>query len=99
MLVQSIKSNWTIIEFLKQDEEIAADRLKIAKKVFDLISNQCELSYINQYSYSIIDKWFANMSIVDKFSMQCLEKMRTGANRFFLTEDSGWIEVCLLVNK
>ncbi|MCF6268862.1 MAG: class I SAM-dependent methyltransferase [Melioribacteraceae bacterium] len=97
-LVQIIKPNWTIFEFLKQDDEVAIDRVKIAKKIFGLISSQCELSYINQYNYSRLEKLFDNMSIVNKHSMKYLEKMRTGSNIHFLTEDSGWIEVCLLTN-
>jgi hypothetical protein len=98
-LFQTIKPNCTIFEFLKEDKEIVADKLKIAKKVFDLISGQCELSDITQYKYSKLEKLFNNMIIVDRHSMKRLEKMRTGSNRFFLTEDSGWIEVCLLANK
>jgi hypothetical protein len=98
-IFQTIKPNRTIFEFLKEDKEIVADKLKIAKKVFDLISGQCELSDITQYKYSKLEKLFNNMIIVDRHSMKRLEKMRTGSNRFFLTEDSGWIEVCLLANK
>ncbi|MGV7234816.1 MAG: class I SAM-dependent methyltransferase [Nitrosomonadaceae bacterium] len=98
-LFQTIKPNRTIFEFLKEDKEIVADKLKIAKKVFDLISGQCELSDITQYKYSKIEKLSNNMTIVDRHSMKRLEKMRTGSNRFFLTENSGWIEVCLLANK
>lgn len=98
-LVQVINPNWTIFEFLKQDEEIATDRVNIHKKVFGLISSLCELSHIGQYNYSQLEKLFNNISILAKYSMKRLEEMRTGSNRFFPTEDSGWIEVCLLANQ
>lgn len=98
-LVQVINPNWTIFEFLKQDEEIATDRINIPKKVFGLISSLCELLHIGQYNYSQLEKLFNNISILTKYSMKRLEEIRTGSNRFFPTEDSGWIEVCLLANQ
>ncbi len=98
-LVQLIVPDWMIFEFLKQDKEIAADRVEIPKKVFGIVSSSCDLSYINKYSYPKLEMMFDNMSIADKYSMEHLEKMRTGANKYFLTEDSGWIDVCLLINK
>jgi len=36
------------------------------------------------------------MTVMYKFSMKRLENMRTGSNKYFMTENSGWIEVCLL---
>ena len=32
------------------------------------------------------------------YSMKFLEQMRTGSNKYFPTEESGWIEVCLLAD-
>lgn len=98
-LVQLIKPNWMIFEFLKQDKEIAPDRVMIPNKVFGIVSSQCELSFINKYSYSKLESLFDNMSVVEKYSMKCLEKMRTGADKYFLTENSGWIDVCLMTGK
>ncbi|HUU40638.1 MAG TPA: class I SAM-dependent methyltransferase [Desulfatiglandales bacterium] len=98
-LVQVINPEWTIFEFLKQYKEIATDRVNIPKKVFGLISSLCELSHISQYNYSQLEELADNISISAKYSMKRLEKMRTGSNRFFPTEDSGWIEVCLLANR
>ncbi len=57
-----------------------------------------KLSSINRYNYSGIEKLFDNMAIRNKCSMKCLEKMRTGSNKYFPTENSGWIEVCLLAH-
>lgn len=98
-LVQVINPDWIIFEFLKQDEDVALDRVNIPKKVFGLISSLCELPHIGRYSYSQLEKLFNNISIQAKYSMKRLEEMRTGSNRFFPTEDSGWIEVCLLAKQ
>ena len=97
-LVHVIKPDRIIFEFLKQDDEIAADKVNIAKRVFDLILSRCKLPYIKRYNYSGIEKLFDNMSVADRYSMKHLEKMRTGSNKYFPAEDSGWIEVCLLAD-
>jgi hypothetical protein len=89
---------WTVFEFLKNDGEISSDRIEIPKKVFSLISRHCELKHIGRYSCSGVEKLF-NMPVAVKYSMKQLEKIRTGSNRFFPAEESGWIEVCLLGNK
>ncbi len=94
-LILTLKPNWTIFEFLKQDNEIITDRAKIAKEVFGIISNLCGLSNIWRYNYSKVEKLF-DMPTKARYNMEQLEKMRTGSNRFFTTEHSGWIEVCLL---
>ncbi len=97
-LVQVINPDWVIFEFLKEDHEITADRVKIPQKIFGFILNQCELPDIWRYSCFTAGKLF-DMPVAVRYSMKQLEKMRTGSNRFFQTEDSGWIEVCLLVNQ
>jgi len=91
-----IKPDWMILEFLKQDKDVAPDKVMIPEKIFSIVSNQCELPFINRYSYSKIERLFDNMTVMDKFSMKRLENMRTGSNKYFMTENSGWIEVCLL---
>lgn len=94
-LAQILNPNWTIFEFLKHDPDIAAERREIPRMIFDTIADQCSLPHIRRYVYSEVEA-LLSMSAVDRFSMKRLEKMRTGMNRFFPTEDSGWIEVCLL---
>lgn len=95
-LVHVISPDSVIFEFLKQDKDISIHRLNIPQKVFDLISDLCGLPYINKFNRFQIENLFNNMSIEDGCSMKQLEKMRTGTNAFFPTENSGWIEVCLL---
>jgi phage baseplate assembly protein W len=92
-----IQPEWIVFEFLKQERDISADRRDIPQKVFDIISDQCGSPHIGRYDYSKIEKLF-DMPVTSKYSMNRLEEMRTGANRFFPTQESGWIEVCLLTN-
>ncbi|MDA3838819.1 MAG: hypothetical protein PF574_07550 [Candidatus Delongbacteria bacterium] len=56
---------------------------------------QCDCPDIVRYSYTKVENLF-KLPIQTKLSMKQLEKRRTGINRFFPTERSGWIEVCLL---
>jgi O-methyltransferase involved in polyketide biosynthesis len=97
-IVQTIKPDRTIFEFLKLDKEIAVNRIEIPKKIFGKISKLCALPDIEKYDYSKIEKLFDNSSVTVKYSMKDLEEMRTAENKFFPTEDSGWINVCLLKN-
>ena len=94
--VRVISPDLIIFEFLKQDKDISIQRLNIPQKVFGLISDFCGLAHINKLNRFQIENLFNNMYIEDGCSMKQLEKMRTGTNTFFPTENSGWIEVCLL---
>ena len=94
-LIEVINPNRTVFEFLKRNKEIIAERARIAEEVFGLISTQCDCSYIVRYNYAEVENLF-ELPILAKYSMKQLEKRRTGTNRFFPTEKSGWIEVCLL---
>ncbi len=98
-IIHAINPKLVIFEFLKHNNEISIDRLHIPSKVFGLISSLCKLSPITKYNYTQIGKLFNSISVIEKYSMKILEQMRTGSNKNFMTEDSGWIEVCLLANK
>ncbi len=95
-LVRVISPDSVIFESLKQDKDISIQRLNIPQKVFGLISNSCGLSHINKFSRFQVEHLFHNMSIETGYGMEQLERMRTGTNTLFPTEDSGWIEVYLL---
>ncbi|MEE9912845.1 MAG: class I SAM-dependent methyltransferase [Deltaproteobacteria bacterium] len=97
-LVRLVKPQWAIFEFLKPDEDIASGRADIPRKVFGTIARQCRLPQIRRYHHSDVEE-ILNMAVVDRYSMMRLERMRTGSNRYFPTEASGWIEVCLLQNR
>jgi len=98
-LVQAIAPRWMIFEFLKHDEDIAADRVEIPRKVFGLISQRCGSPHIRQYSPCQLESLFDHLPVLATYGMKRLEEMRTGTNRFFPTEASGWIEVCLLARQ
>ncbi len=94
-LARAVNPRWIIFEFLKEEGEIAPGRAEIPRRVFDLIAKECELPLIRRYNYPRAEELFG-MPAVDRYGMKRLEKLRTGENRFFSTEESGWIEVCLL---
>ena len=98
-LFKVLNPEFIIFEFLKPENEIAVDRVDIPKKVFDKISSMCELPFIGRFGYEQLEKLFTPFLLKGKFSMQRLERMRTGSNKFFPSDESGWIEVCLLKNK
>ena len=98
-LFKVLNPGFIIFEFLKKEDEIDVNRINIPRKVFGKISSMCELPFIARFSYQQLEKLFTPFLIKDKFSMHRLEKMRTGSNKFFPTNESGWIEVCLLENK
>ena len=98
-LVHITKPHCVIFEFLKRDEDVAAKRVHIPREVFGLISNLCGLTNICKYRARQLGQVFDALSVSARYSMKQLEKMRTGSNRFFPTEDSGWIEVCLLMHQ
>ncbi len=95
-LVHVVRPDSVIFEFLKQDKDIAIHRLPIPQRVFGLISDLCGLPHINKFDRLQVENLFDNMSMECGCTMTQLERMRTGANTFFPTENSGWIEVCLL---
>jgi Leucine carboxyl methyltransferase len=94
-----LNPDFIVFEFLKQKKEIAADRVDIPEKIFGKISSTCGLPFIGRFSYEQLEKLFDPLSVKDKYSMNRLEKMRTRSNKFFPTDYSGWIEVCLLENE
>lgn len=90
-----INPDWTIFEFLKQENEIFHERAFIPDKVFGLISDMCNLPDICRYSHKDFKKLF-DFTVNERYSMKRLENLRTGENVFFTAENMGWIEVCLL---
>jgi len=94
-LMASLMPSRTIFEFLKREEDLTFERAMIARQIFSVILDACNLSEIVRYNYRDIQASF-EMSVLERCSLMRLEHMRTGSNTFFPTEESGWIEVCLL---
>ena len=65
------------------------------RQIFGVNLDACNLSEIVRYNYRDIQASF-EMSVLERCSLMRLEHMRTGSNTFFPTEESDWIEVCLL---
>jgi hypothetical protein len=94
-LMASLMPSRTIFEFLKREEDLTFERAMIARRIFGIILNACKLPEIVRYNYRDVQASFG-MSVLERYSLMRLEQMRTGLNTFFSTEESGWIEVCLL---
>ena len=84
-----------IIDYLVPRNNISEKRQHIPEKIFELIQKQCNLSEINRYDYRDFESCF-NTKALSRFSMKDIEKIRKTKNVHFPTEESGWIEVCLL---
>jgi hypothetical protein len=97
-LIKIIKPKRTVLEFLKPNNEINEEREKIAHKVFSLISDAYGGLEIIRYSNSTIES-LLGLPVITSYSMYKLEKLRTGSNKYFPSNESGWIEICLLGNE
>jgi hypothetical protein len=95
-LVDMVRPESVILEFLKQDKDIAIDRRPIPRRVFGAIAEMCGLPHIRRFDRMQVESLFTRMSIECGYSMMQMEKLRTGSNTLFPTENSGWIDVCLL---
>ena len=95
-LVRVLTPDAVVLEYLKPSKEIDPDRQEIPKRVFRLIEETCGLSHIYPMTRSEAVVLFPGMRMTRGYGMKELEQMRTGANPFFRSEGSGWIEVILL---
>jgi hypothetical protein len=94
-LISFIKPKRVVFEFLKLDDEIEDKSLEIAKKVFGLIIDLCNLTRIFKYNISRIEE-LTDMKVTEIYDMKRLEMMRINSNQFFLKNNSGWIEIVVL---
>ena len=93
--IKVINPAQVVFEFLKVKGEINSENNKIAEQVFKFISDSCGFPEIVRYSHSQFEELF-NLTVLKRYGMKKLERMRRGTNKYFPTEESGWIEVCLL---
>ena len=93
--IKAINPAQVVFEFLKLKNEINEESEKIAEQVFNFICEYCNMPEIVRYSHSQFEELF-NLQVIIRYGMNELERMRRGKNKYFPTDDSGWIEVCLL---
>jgi len=91
------RSNRIMFEYLLNDECIAKDRLYIPNGVFGLITTVCHIDFVTRYDRQKILKHLKKLNgqVLSFSNMKQIELERTGKNKFFPLDDSGWIEVCL----
>lgn len=94
-LVQTINPDRVIFEYLRHAGNVIPERARIADEIFGLIAGMCGCPDIHRYEHNTIGGLFG-LPVMIRYRMEQLEKMRMGTNEYFPTEESGWIEVCLL---
>lgn len=97
-LVEIINPDRVIFEFLRPAEKVIPERARIAAEIFGLIARLCGCPDIFRYDHAEIGSLFG-LSVLTRYRMEQLESMRIGLSRYFPSEESGWIEVCLLGGK
>ncbi|MXX20407.1 MAG: class I SAM-dependent methyltransferase [Cenarchaeum sp. SB0665_bin_23] len=92
----SCAANHVIVEYMVPSDMIDAERAHIPDDVFGIIQNSLPDNLrINRFGYDTIVQNVRIMggSDIRRHTMSSIEKRRTGTNRIFPTESSGWIEV------
>lgn len=88
-------SSRVVLEYLKPFEAIEPSRRHIPEKNFGIVALHCGLKGFTHLSADILSGW-KDVSLLENISMRQMELWRTGRNRFFPTDESGWIEIALL---
>ena len=88
--------NQLLIEYLVPHDAISKKRAIIPDQIFYMISTNMDLSYITRYDVNKIKTKLKNLNgrIMKSYTMQEMEKNRTGKNYHFKLTKSGWIEIC-----
>lgn len=93
--VGAVDPGYLVAEYLKPAAAIAAARADIPERVFELIARACGLSAIHRHDEAGLQR-LTGFVARERHGLDALERSRTGGNRFFPAEESGWIEVSLL---
>lgn len=89
--------NKIILEYLLPDVDIAEDRATIPNRIFEIIFDHLKTeTNVTKYNIGKINGHLQRLDGVlsNRYKMMDMEKNRTGQNRHFPSENSGWIEIC-----
>ncbi len=95
-LVAALSPVRVVVEYLKPEGAIAADRARIPAEVFAAIAGECDLPAIRRHDSEGLAR-LLDMRVRERRGMTALERARTGESRHFPADESGWIEMCLLI--
>jgi O-methyltransferase involved in polyketide biosynthesis len=88
------RSNRVIIEYLVPCRQVALPRRRIPQGIFGIIREACGIPRIWCHTpeslAALVDS--PDGGLEEVVTMQQMEHCRTGANRYFRTRESGWIE-------
>ena len=91
--------NCTILEYMVSAAHIEPERAHIPDDVFCTIQKYMASPLeISRLDYAHIREMVTRIGgrVVRRHTMHSIERRRTGTNQHFPTEQSGWIEVCLI---
>jgi len=86
------RQNVMILEYLLENDLIRPDRRHIPRMVFDIIKEHGSVQ-ITRYAQDTIQSCFKSIRILEGHTLKDMEKCRCGYNRYFKTDDDGWINV------
>ncbi len=84
-----------IVEYLKPEWVILAERREIPGRVFGVIRDTCGHPRITRFTTADIASW-PGVELLATRTMSDMERVRTGRNEHFPSDESGWIELSLL---
>ena len=90
--------NNIILEYMLPPELIDPSRRDIADRVFGIIAGSEDIEFTRHESGTIRARaGAAGGYVVERHTLHSMERDRTGRNTYFPTNESGWIEVCRIV--
>ena len=94
-LLPSCGNSLIIADILPPSEFIEEERRQYPQKFFEIICKKCNISEETRYYHKELNT-FLGFEIIQLFNMRIAEFLRTGENKYFLTDESSWRDVVLL---
>ena len=92
-LVRQIQPDVFILDFLKHDMEISPARRNIPHRIYEEIWEYLERKQPCRHSYESLQDIIPGYVWIEKHSLRRMEKSMHGANTYFPTDASGWVEL------
>lgn len=94
------RGNAVLLEYLLHRHLIAPDRACVPERIFETIQrcSQDHIRGITRYGIDDVQRQLAKLNgrVTKKHTMKDMEVGRTGRNKYFKTDESGWIEICCI---
>jgi O-methyltransferase involved in polyketide biosynthesis len=97
-LTSSADNSLIIADVLPPTERIEESRRQFPQRFFEIVCKKCDIPEETRFDHREIIE-FLEFEIVKMFNMRTSELLRTGSNKYFLTDESSWRDVVLLKRK